>query len=1005
MMRRKLHPLASARSKSEFTAEMCLSIPPLLTQRYVEQDLDLRNNLLTNLTDLSRLQKLQTLKLTDNMLVSLPDSLFKLSSLQVLWMDVNKLTHLPPGIGRLTHLEHLKLDDNQIVHLPQEIGQLEALQVLQADAAGLTSLPATIGNCRSLVGLYLDDNRLTRLPDITSLTNLELIRASNNSITFLDDSFVEGLLNVDTIELRYNGLKRLPISIGHLPKLKNLEVSHNELQDLPVLYHAQELRYLHLSHNNIHEFAQSKLWRTLTSLRELHINHNQLGPRLPDEMDHCVNLTSLFANNNQLTSLPDTMHSLLELRQLQVQNNDLTALPSWTGSLPKLQVLDATNNSISQLPTIGNSMRHLYLYQNPINATSRHTQEMLRAAEGLSTFDITASSASRYIWETVPGFDRCGPEAEQLRDAEGRVACVPRIVKPRHCRIDDQCQFTVSFIDEFNVRSRIGGLHNITVMPMETGSTRSVANATSIWPILLQDNRDGDYTATIPADEMLAKGMHRFQLFKDGYEFWAPQTPEGDTLCDLDDTPPYPHCPVELDFQARHCGPGSHPDAINGTVCLCDAVAGVPLVRTSEDTCAKICDSETSVASADRLHCECKDGFYDTSKVGLVVCFEDRFNGQRASRARSRQARAADAQCLKCPPCLDCSRNSSATEMIGVPYVKARHRMNFSTHQQEDWSLLSLNAASEKYVYDCAGETAREKTDEGGEVREEICPLFLLSTPSNITCKRDHVGPLCDSCAETYRLDHSGKCVQCDSARNLWWLLALSLAFVAIVPVLFGLAQTMHLDEKLYEWLQAKLNAKLGKSAEKLDVKETAKVAKDIRNLSHFFETTKITISFGQVASLLPGVLGLEDFNFKGFDFKLPGFGLDLRGTLECFIFRIEENAEARSGETTPAQIYFDAWLLHVIGLPLLMFLPVAVFMLYSAMRHRCRRATAGQDGDGQAAATGGADEEISAKLRAHIFFCIYLLYPSQTEAIFRLFECRKLGCEDHTNTGKKTAF
>lgn len=36
-------------------------------------------NLLTNLTDLSRLQQLRTLKLTDNQLEVLPDSLFKLS--------------------------------------------------------------------------------------------------------------------------------------------------------------------------------------------------------------------------------------------------------------------------------------------------------------------------------------------------------------------------------------------------------------------------------------------------------------------------------------------------------------------------------------------------------------------------------------------------------------------------------------------------------------------------------------------------------------------------------------------------------------------------------------------------------------------------------------------------------------------------------------------------------------------------------------------------------------
>lgn len=216
-----------------------------------------------------------------------------------------------------------------------------------------------------------------------------------------------------------------------------------------------------------------------------------------------------------------------------------------------------------------------------------------------------------------------------------------------------------------------------------------------------------------------------------------------------------------------------------------------------------------------------------------------------------------------------------------------------------------------------------------------------------------------------------------------------SLAFIGVVPILFGLAQTMKLDEKLYEWLQNKL-AKYGKSADEIDVKATAKMAKDIRHLGHFFETTKITISFGQVVALLPAVLGVPDFHM--ISFKLPGFGLDLRGTLECFISEVEKTAEDDTGQITPSQVYFDAWLLHVIGLPMLMFIPVALFMLYQALHHQC----ASRD----ARASGGREEEIGTKLRAHAFFCIFLLYPSQAEAIFRVFECRSLGCHDVTHAG-----
>ena len=613
-------------------------------------------------------------------------------------------------------------------------------------------------------------------------------------------------------------------------------------------------------------------------------------------------------------------------------------------------------------------------------------QGVLQTASSLTTFDLSASSANRFIWETVPRYDRCGTAETPLRDTDGHLQCRPHVAKPRYCHIDEACVFTLSLVDEYGVTSRIGGVRNLTVMPMETAAATNV----SIWPIHLKDDRDGGYTATIPAHEMLAKGMHRFRLFKDGDEFWAPQDTENVRLCDTDDTPAYPNCPLELDFQGRHCGAGSHPDAINGTLCLCDEVDGVPLGRVSEDMCAKNCDTETSVASADHLRCDCKDGFYDTSKVGLVVCFEEIFNLKRASMARKRQHAAQDTQCLPCLSCLDsCSYATAPAEMVGVPAVKSRHRMNFSSHRTVTWSMHASNATREKYVYDCAGES---KTGGSSDIRQEVCPSFRLNDLSNMSCQLNHTGPLCESCAEKYTLDQSGKCKHCESLGDLWWLLIVSLVFVAVVPVLFGLAQTMHVDEKLYTWLQAKLTAKLGRSAEKYDVKETAHAMRDIRHLSHFFETTKITISFGQVAALLPGVLGIPEFDLHLPGFHLPGFGLDIRGTLECFIYQLETNAADEGGMNKPAQIYFDAWLLHVIGLPMLMFTPVALFMSYMALRRRCTARAAPE--------AGGTEEEIGVKLRAHGFFCIFLLYPSQTEAIFKLFECRSLGYDDPESVG-----
>ena len=99
---------------------------------------------------------------------------------------------------------------------------------------------------------------------------------------------------------------------------------------------------------------------------------------------------------------------------------------------------------------------------------------------------------------------------------------------------------------------------------------------------------------------------------------------------------------------------------------------------------------------------------------------------------------------------------------------------------------------------------------------------------------------MCNSCGDKHTLDHTGTCKKCDSLGDLWWLLIVSLAFVGIVPVLVGLAQTMKVDEKVYEYLQECCEKKCGKSAEQIDVKENAHLVKDIRHLTHFWEVRTV---------------------------------------------------------------------------------------------------------------------------------------------------------------------
>jgi Leucine-rich repeat (LRR) protein len=76
-----------------------------------------------------------------------------------------------------------------------------------------------------------------------------------------------------------NRLKALPAAIGRLPKLNSLDVSENQLTDLPVSMKA------------------------MSSLRALNASFNRLG-QLPDAIAELPRLCDVDASSNVLTALP-----------------------------------------------------------------------------------------------------------------------------------------------------------------------------------------------------------------------------------------------------------------------------------------------------------------------------------------------------------------------------------------------------------------------------------------------------------------------------------------------------------------------------------------------------------------------------------------------------------------------------------------------------------------------------------------------------------------------------
>ncbi|XP_041968911.1 leucine-rich repeat and calponin homology domain-containing protein isoform X2 [Aricia agestis] len=152
----------------------------------------------------------------------------------------------------------------------------------------------------------------------------------------------------DTViaDLSKNRFSELPEEVTTYIYLEKLLVSQNIIRSIPeTVGGLQSLTYLDLSCNQLTELPREVC---SMPLQVLLLPDNMLAS-LPKEIGRMTTLAELDASNNRLTQVPMTLGDCSGLRCLNLSNNQLGLLPLQITYL-KLEHLDVSCNCISSLP-------------------------------------------------------------------------------------------------------------------------------------------------------------------------------------------------------------------------------------------------------------------------------------------------------------------------------------------------------------------------------------------------------------------------------------------------------------------------------------------------------------------------------------------------------------------------------------------------------------------------------------------------------------------------------